>query len=529
MKIKPGFKYFILTFLVVIFLALLVPRKINIMVSDIGRHLKNGEIFVTTGKIVDTNYYSYTEPDFSVVNHHWLSGIIFYVIYSGFGFAGLNIIFSLVMGVSMFLIMYLSQNKTGWVVSLSCSLFMSIFILSRLEVRPEVFSCLFFVLYLIILNEFKSGKISFKPTLIILFILQVFWTNLHIFFILGPFLVGSYFLIALIERNSICIRFYGYLLVVTVLAGIINPWGIRGLLEPLLIFRGYEIKVVENMTIFYSIVLHQGNILARDYLLFFIFTLLLGLFSPLFFKKFYLNKSNYVWYAVFIFFGLLTARIMRFVSFYGFYGVYFFTLLLGSVPEFLVYFRKIFRFILPLAIFTLFTFSFSSPEYGFGLLPNSEKASEFYLSSNLTGPILNNYDDGSYIIFYLFPGEKVFVDGRPEAYSSEFQTAYSTRVFEDTKAFENQNTRYSFNTIFLPSSSLNSQTREFVLRLIKTGIWKPVYLDEHALILLKNNAANLSVISKYQIPNLSEKLIVTKHNDRTGISSPWLFLIKIFS
>ncbi len=528
MKIKSDIKNLLMILLAVCFFALLTPRKINIMVSDIGRHLKNGETFITTGNIIDTNYYSYTEPDFSVINHHWLSGIVFYAIYYGFGFAGLNIFFSIIMGISMFLVMYLSQNKTGWVVSLSCLLFMSIFILSRLEVRPEVFSCLFFILYLLILNNFNSGIISFKFTLVVLFILQVLWANLHIFFILGPFLAGAYFLIALINKNNSRIRSYGYLLAIVTLAGMFNPWGVKGLLEPLLIFRGYEINVLENMTIFYVMVLNQGNTLAQDYLLFFIFTFILGLASPLLFKQFYLTKSNYVWYGVFIVFALLTARVMRFVSFYGLYGTYFFALLLSSAPEFLTYFRKVFRFILPLAVLSIFVFSLNSPEYGVGLVDNSEKAAEFYLNNNLAGPILNNYGNGSYIIFYLFPTEKVFIDGRPEAYSPEFQTAYSTQVFEDA-TFKNQNSKYGFNNIFLPNSSLDSQTRDFVLRLAATGDWKPVYLDKHALILLRNNEANLSVISAYEIQDLSEKLTVTKHNDRTQIPAPWLFLIKIFS
>jgi len=44
----------------------------------------------------------------------------------------------------------------------------------------------------------------------------------------------------------------------------------------------------------------------------------------------------------------------------------------------------------------------------------------FFKENNLQGPIFNNYDIGGYLIFNLFPQEKVFVDNRPETYSSEF-------------------------------------------------------------------------------------------------------------
>ena len=510
-------------------LFLLTPRKINIMVSDIGRHLKNGEIFLTTGKIIDTNFYSYTEPDVPVINHHWLSGIIFYFIYSNFGFNGLSIFFSLLTGLCMYLIFLLAKRKAGFLVAASGLAFMIIFILSRLEIRPEGFSCLFFVLYFLILDSYKSGKIAFKYVLMLLALFQIIWVNLHIFFVLGPFIVGVYFLKALWDRESGFIRQYAYLLAVVIVVGVINPWGVYGLIEPFLIFRGYELKVVENLTIFYSILLHPQSVMARDYLIYFILTFVFGLLSPLIFTRFYSRKSNYVWYLVFLVFGLLTARIMRFVSFYGLYGVYFFTLLLSSSQGFLVYFKKVFSFILPLAFITLFLYSFNSPIYGIGLAEDSENAAEFYVNNRLKGPILNNYDNGSYIIFYLFPNEKVYIDGRPEAYTSAFQTNFADAVFGNMNTFRIQDSAYKFNTIFLPSSSLNAPTRNFILTLISANEWKPIYLDNHALILVKNIPANAPIIARNEILDIDQKLVVTKHHEREGIPAVWLFLIDLFS
>jgi len=41
----------------------------------LGRHIKNGEL-VLNGDfgILKSNFYSYTEPDFPVINHHWGGG-----------------------------------------------------------------------------------------------------------------------------------------------------------------------------------------------------------------------------------------------------------------------------------------------------------------------------------------------------------------------------------------------------------------------------------------------------------------------
>jgi hypothetical protein len=52
------------------------------------------------------------------------------------------------------------------------------------------------------------------------------------------------------------------------------------------------------------------------------------------------------------------------------------------------------------------------------------------IAKNLKGPIFNNFDIGSYLIFRLYnkslpAGRQVFVDGRPEAYpASFFQITY---------------------------------------------------------------------------------------------------------
>src|SRR3989338_8322910 len=49
---------------------------------DIGRHIKLGEIIWQTKSIPNTNLFSFTAPDYPFVNHHWLSEVIFYGVYS---------------------------------------------------------------------------------------------------------------------------------------------------------------------------------------------------------------------------------------------------------------------------------------------------------------------------------------------------------------------------------------------------------------------------------------------------------------
>src|SRR3989338_6525623 len=69
--------------------------------GDLGRHLKNGEMIISslagaTGQLsglLHTNFYSSTFADFSFINHHWGTGVIFFAIWSVVGFKGLALFY----------------------------------------------------------------------------------------------------------------------------------------------------------------------------------------------------------------------------------------------------------------------------------------------------------------------------------------------------------------------------------------------------------------------------------------------------
>ncbi|PJA94176.1 MAG: hypothetical protein CO133_00360, partial [Candidatus Komeilibacteria bacterium CG_4_9_14_3_um_filter_37_5] len=67
--------------LVLIIFVVLLAQKINLSAVDLGRHIKNGELILNGNwEIFNTNYYSYTHGDYLFINHHWLSGIVFYLL-----------------------------------------------------------------------------------------------------------------------------------------------------------------------------------------------------------------------------------------------------------------------------------------------------------------------------------------------------------------------------------------------------------------------------------------------------------------
>jgi hypothetical protein len=79
------------TALILLMYAGFLTHPTNLTDSDLGRHLKNGEIFIRNGLIAHSNLYSYTQPDYPFINHHWGSGVVFYLVESIAGFQGLSI------------------------------------------------------------------------------------------------------------------------------------------------------------------------------------------------------------------------------------------------------------------------------------------------------------------------------------------------------------------------------------------------------------------------------------------------------
>ena len=102
------------------------------------------------------------------------------------------------------------------------------------------------------------------------------------------------------------------------------------------------------------------------------------------------------------------------------------------------------------------------------------QATAYMLENDLTGPMLNSYNWGGYLIFHT-PDEPVFVDGRTDLYGDEFlqtylQTAVGSDGWRDTLA------EYDIQTVLVEAQSgLARQLRD------EAG-WALAYEDDLAVI-----------------------------------------------
>ena len=72
------------------------------------------------------------------VNHHWLGGVIFYLVYALAGFVGLNLFFTAVSLMAFFLFFYVAKEEVGYKLAVPVAFFMTPLIAERVEIRPEI-------------------------------------------------------------------------------------------------------------------------------------------------------------------------------------------------------------------------------------------------------------------------------------------------------------------------------------------------------------------------------------------------------
>ncbi|MFC1613282.1 hypothetical protein ACFL23_03030 [Patescibacteria group bacterium] len=94
----------------------------------------------------------------------------------------------------------------------------------------------------------------------------------------------------------------------------------------------------------------------------------------------------------------------------------------------------------------------------------------------------------------------MFVDNRPEAYSTSFLQEIYIPMQNNPEIWEKQNSIYQFNAIFFSHRDATPWGQQFLINIVNDPLWAPVFADQYAIILLKRNELNKSIIEKYEIP-----------------------------
>lgn len=482
------------------------------LLEDLGRHLRMGEAIMQCLCIPQTNLFSYTNSDFPVVNHEWLTQVVLFLVYKTFGLQSLLILKMVIITISFAIIYYLSRtaqkSSTFWltVVSLLCVLIFS----SRFRVRPEMFSYLFIALFLFIITIFQAEKIKIlhfvqndkKWLLLLLPLIEVLWVNMHIYFILGIMIYGTF----LLQEYAIKKKLNRFLIMIgglLIAATLINPQFIKGAILPFTFSSNYGLSVEENMSIF-DFGKYAPSFIYTLTLQVLTFEVLIGIFLitlPLFFKRtsIAINLNGVIT-------GILGLRFVRSLSLFGLFGLQPLSEKLTSIEQAVLkqtdkyFLNTIKSIVFASTLFVAFLYVnglYQNKVLQFGYQPYAENAVNFINNNNLKGPIFNNYHIGNYLIYGLYPREKIFIDARPEMYPAGFLHEYE-RMLVDQDFFNQQVKKYNINLIVFGVQLEDPQTiRPFMLRQIQSKEWVPIFADGNVTVLIKNDPNNQKAIERF--------------------------------
>ncbi|MEK7507196.1 MAG: hypothetical protein AAB585_01450 [Patescibacteria group bacterium] len=486
-------------------LAVLAAHSLDSINQDIGRHLKTGEVIWQTKSVPQTNLFSYTEPDRPFINHHWLSEVVFYWINRLVGLPGLIVLKVIILTAAFSLaVAAVYQRAKIWVLSPALLLGFLIFF-DRSDIRPEIFSYLFLAFFLFAIFRAKySGKFKY---LYILPAVEIIWVNSHIYFIIGPALLFFLLLDQKVRRvEPPVFKKTLQIFLLTGLATLLNPNFIKGALAPLTILKNYGYTIVENQSIFF---LTDYGILGRQIALFEISLVILIISFIVAFSQ---KRPVIFEFLAALFFTVLAIKMIRNFGLYGLafgplIALNFSTLKLptwlrtkpAKVGIYLSGLALIWILIVSAVNNNFYQWYQSGKRFGLTIPAGAARGVEFIKANKIQGPVFNNFDVGSFLIWKLYPEQKVFVDGRPEAYSTDFFEKIYKPMQTDPAVWGKYSREYGINYVFFDHYDITPWARTFLARISQDPNWSKIYLDDSAVVFIKRTPGNKNLINRFEI------------------------------
>lgn len=517
--------------LAVLFGLLVFSANIEIKDLDLWLHLKMGEFISQNHYVPEADILSCSIAGKPWINHEWLFQVIAYQIYRVSGPDGLLNMQVAVVVVTFLLLLFLGYNRDRQFGVIFLLLLILMVYRTRFTIRPDIFSLLFFALYIHILALHLDKRWS----VVALFFIQVLWTNFHGFFFFGPFLVlvgiGSEF----VKRRAKLPWQWNtsgrlsdgeytrlkWIFLIVVLASLINPATFKGAWYPVSVL----IHIPGESRIFFSNIqelkqpLQWSNLFSPEPFPHYKLLILLSAFSFLLnFRKIDIGDL-FIW-VLFLFVSLVAVRNLVFFSFVA-YLVCLTNLMSRSLNSILpvrfnnqkflhisVSFLKVILALWMVQYGTMMSraayFDFDKyelkSEFG-GVTQRNfpNKAVDFLVDNHVKGNFFNDFNSGAYLIGRCFPDIKVFIDGRTEVYGPAFFKNYQ-KIWGQGDAIELKKAVKDYRMTGALLNSVHEPLSDKLLNnFYKDKDWVLVYLNYDAVIFLKDVPVNKTLIDKFRI------------------------------
>jgi tetratricopeptide (TPR) repeat protein len=516
-------------FILLVLLSALCAGLHTVADYDMGWHLATGRYVVQHHQIPRTDVLSFTSA-----GKPWayppFAGVLFYLTYSAFGYAGLSWFCALAcLGVVAYMV------RRGDIGSAVLAMLAVQSIATRTTPRADLFTTVFFAFFLGELWAYHRGRRS-RPWL--LPVLMLFWVNLHPGFIAGLGAIGAYLLVegsdlVFAERHQAALlrlRRVWPKLAACGTATLMNPWGPKIYVASLSL-SGLAARAQVELNANSFIDEYQGVPISRSLLyqlidvrhmdngftwLLLVAVILVGLFL----WKRQLGAAAIALVA--LYFGLAHTRYM------GLFAITIATLggpllselfVSSSTAETRKSSRSLVR--VPDAMATLVTIVFCgvallhiadfvssrtyivfTPDWRFGAGESSwfpDRAADFIRREQLPGNIFEEYVLGGYVAWALGPQYPDLIDGRGLSPDLEVEQLKLYAEGPDSQLWQPEADRWNLNVLLVEASGFRGLNKMDLLAFCQSAAWRPVYMDDVSLVFLRNTPQNRPWIDRLQI------------------------------
>ncbi|OHB22349.1 MAG: hypothetical protein A2939_03205 [Parcubacteria group bacterium RIFCSPLOWO2_01_FULL_48_18] len=489
--------------LLLFFLAVIFLYSFNrIGGSDIFYHLKTGEIIWETKHVPQYDLFSYSALGARWITHEWLAELIFYGVYALGGFWALLACVALLSAAAHYFLLKTALLK-GADIHVAVLVFLAVgFVGFRFwNARPQVFAFLALALLLYFLEQYQSSRqkkyLAFSVGAVWL------WANMNASVILGLSVFGVYAAAALLKKkkergfaryliagflaaavlslfNPNAYRAHAYYLEILPVIQMLNIVEWRSIVE---FWSGFDIKIV------IAVMIGAAVFLAYR----------LGI------KK---QSRDLIWLVLALGASWMPFISVRHRSFWA---------LMISVPlawqlsllfkDFIIQHLRVLGRVTFAVLAVLFFYRLAHLPASYvkteSLPIYPKEAAEFVVQSGLKGPLFNLYDSGGYLIWRLWPHEKVFIDGRSEVYAGDPVRDYLAIKNNASSAAHLIDEQYGIRYFLVPyHRTIRTRFDALVASLLKRD-WRIVWWDDVYVIVVRNDEINRKVIEQYGLTYVS--------------------------
>ncbi len=225
-------------FITIFSVALALGGTITQRDGDFAKHLSLGNTTITEGRLPAVDVYSHTMTGGEMVPHEWLAQATLAATERALGFDGIAVLFGIVAALPwVILYRWLVTRGTPVGRSLALSALGAAASIIHWATRPHIFTWLFVVLWVILLEDLRRGH---RREVWVLIPLAIIWANTHGAFVVGFALLGTHLIGALIDRYLAerapeppdRARHLLFVLLGTVAASFVNPVGWKIVVHP---------------------------------------------------------------------------------------------------------------------------------------------------------------------------------------------------------------------------------------------------------------------------------------------------------